>query len=47
MQIGYVKIFKRKIKIRNKRKIITQIYFNILPEFKHLIDMKRLIKCYK
>lgn len=47
MKIAYVRVVKRKIKIRNKRKIISQIQFNILPEFKQLIDIKRLKKCYK
>lgn len=47
MKIAYVRVIKRKIKIRNKRKIITQFYFNILPEFKRLIDMKRLRECFK
>lgn len=41
--LGYAHFYKRKIKKKNKRKFIEQYVFDILPEFKPLID-SRLIE---
>lgn len=45
--LGYAHLYKRKIRKRNKRKFIEQYVFDILPEFKSLLDYRYLEYKYK
>lgn len=42
IKLGYIHFYKRKIKKKNKRKFIEQVYIDLLPEFKALIDLNYL-----
>lgn len=42
IKLGYAHLYKRKIKKKNKRKFIEQYVFDLLPEFKALIDFRLL-----
>ena len=42
IKLGYIHFYKRKIKKKNKRKFIEQVYIDLLPEFKPLIGSNYL-----